>query len=199
MSRTSASRKKVLIKVGMAAVVGCCLSLFFISQEIPPSSHAAGPTKPVQVMHRPLEGNAIPQATLPMNIVAELKNSRQTDVTIRVVGSKDGRLIDIVMPKGELNTVDNAEYSLTIPAPVAVMSYQFVIHQPDGSVTTTKRFSIKRPCIQTFSVDEFKGDPDAEFKQKLGALVSELKTLESNTASYDEAFKILAEIKAAHS
>lgn len=199
MSRTSSSRKKVVIKVGMAALVGCCLSLFFISQEIPPSSHAAGPTKPVQVMHRPVEGAAIPPATAPMQIVAELKNSRQTDVTIRIVGSKDGRHIDIVMPKGELNTVDNAEYTITIPAPIALMSYQFVIHQPDGSITTTKRFSIRRACIQTFSVNDFKDDPDAEFKKKLGSLVSELKTLESNTASYDEAFKILAEIKAAHS
>ena len=199
MSRVFTPYKRVALKVAAAALLGCCLSLFVLSQEIPPTSHAAGPAKPVQVSHRPLEANDIPPATTPMKIVAELKGSRLIDLTIRVVGSKDGKLIDVVMPTGQLNPADNAEYVLTLPAPIAAMSYQFVVHQPDGTITASKKFVSKRSCIQTFSVDDFKGEQDAEFKKKLSTLVSELKTLESNTLGYDEAYKILADIKGSHS
>ena len=69
-----------------------------------------------------------------MQLTVELVNSRDVEAKIRLVGSRDGRFMDIAFPLGALNKLDHAEFSVSIPAPLAAMTYQFVVHQPDGSL-----------------------------------------------------------------
>jgi hypothetical protein len=151
--------------------------------------------KNIEVAHKPLSTKDLPSAAATMPIVIELRNTKATDRKIRLVGSRDGKLLDIVFPSGNLNMSDAATYKLDVPAPIALMSYQFVIHQPDGSLTTTGRYVVKRPCIQTFKVDPADNQKDGTFRREVGTLVSKSRTLEQETANLEIAQKLLEEIK----
>jgi hypothetical protein len=149
----------------------------------------------VKIVHSPPDLRIVEtrQAWLPISL--ELRNTKSINTTIRLVGSRDGRLIDLSFPKGTLNANDNPEYKVEIPTPTSGMSYQFVIHQPDASLITSERFSIQRPCIQSFRVSVPENSPDFEFKQKVGDLVSRVRTLEREIAQLDGAYRSLEELK----
>jgi hypothetical protein len=150
---------------------------------------------PVQVVHRPpdLQNLAPTVAWLP--VVAELRNTKDVGLKVRLVGSRDGRLIDITLPKGNLNVNDYPEYRVEIPAPVAAMSYQFVVHQPDGSLATSQRFAIRRACVQNYRIEIPDNGGDVEFKRSVGELVSRAKSLERETLQLDASLKVVEELK----
>jgi hypothetical protein len=150
----------------------------------------------LQISHRQPEAAKVPLPGSPMQLTVELVNSRDVEAKIRLVGSRDGRFMDIAFPLGALNKLDHAEFSVSIPAPLAAMTYQFVVHQPDGSLTTSARYLIKRPCIQNFRVEVDKDDPNARVKHELGTLIAKSKTLERDTQNLDAALKALKEISA---
>lgn len=159
------------------------------------TTSVAAQEKPIEVVHKPLSTSSLPTAASTMPIIIELRNTKSTDRKIRLIGTRDGKLLDIVFPSGTLNMADAATYKLDVPAPIALMSYQFVVHQPDGSLTTTGRYVVKRPCIQTFKVDPAEGQKDGAFKREVGTLVSKSRTLEQETANLETAQKLLEEIK----
>ena len=153
----------------------------------PPSIHA-------QLGHRPLEIAKLPLPGSLMPITVELTNSRDIETKIRLVGSRDGRFMDIAFPIGTLNKADRAEFILSVPAPLASMTYQFIVHQPDGNLTTSARYLVRRPCIQNFRVEVAKDDPNAEVKQKLGALIAKSKVLERDTQNLETSLKLLEDL-----
>lgn len=154
---------------------------------------AAAPQK-LQVGHRQPEVAKIPLPGSPMQLTVELVNSRDVEAKIRLVGSRDGRFMDIAFPLGSLNKLDHAEFSIAVPAPLAAMTYQFVVHQPDGSLSTSARYLIKRPCIQNFRVEVSQDDPNARVKHELGTLIAKSKSLERDTQNLDAALKALKDI-----
>jgi hypothetical protein len=76
-----------------------------------------------------------------------------------------------------------------------MLSYQFVIHQPDGTLTSTPQFTLKRSCIQTFKVDVADTQKDSSFKRDVATLVAKARTLEQETSNLDTALRLLDEIK----
>jgi hypothetical protein len=159
------------------------------------TSEVTAQEKRIEIVHKPISANSLPTAAATMPIVVELRHTKAVDRKIRLVGTRDGKLLDIVFPSGTLNMSDAATYTLDVPAPIALMSYQFVVHQPDGSLTTTSRYVVKRPCIQTFKVDPAENQKDGAFKREVGTLVSKSRTLEQETTNLETAQKLLEEIK----
>lgn len=159
----------------------------------PEPTSTQSPSK-LQVGHRQPETAKVPLPGSPMTLTVELVNSRDVETKIRLVGSRDGRFMDIAFPLGALNKLDHAEFSVSIPAPLAAMTYQFIIHQPDGSLSTSARYLIKRPCIQNFRVEVSKDDPNARIKHELGTLIAKSKSLERDTQSLEAALKALKDI-----
>lgn len=156
----------------------------------PVQAQDAKPQK-LQVGHRPPLSASLPLPGALMPISVELANSRDIEARVRLVGTRDGRFIDIAYPLGVLNRQDHAEFTVSIPAPLASMTYQFIVHQPDGTLSTSARYSIKRPCIQNFRVDIAKDDPNAKVKQELAGLIAKSKSLERETTSLEASLKIL--------
>lgn len=159
----------------------------------PEPTSTQSPSK-LQVGHRQPETAKVPLPGSPMTLTVELVNSRDVETKIRLVGSRDGRFMDIAFPLGALNKLDHAEFSVSIPAPLAAMTYQFIIHQPDGSLSTSARYLIKRPCIQNFRVEVSKDDPNARIKHELGTLIAKSKSLERDTQNLEAALKALKDI-----
>jgi hypothetical protein len=150
----------------------------------------------IALIHQPPATNALPPVGSLMRIQVELRDTVDITAKIRLVGSKDGRFIDLAFPKGALNTSDHPTFFVEIPSPVAAMTYQFVLRQPDGSVTTSKRYLIKRNCIQTYAIDVATSSASAAYSREVATLVARAKELERDTASLESSLKLLEEMKA---
>jgi hypothetical protein len=155
------------------------------------------PRPAVEVLHTPPDLRALPQAVPMLPIVIQLNNTKSIDMKVRLVGARDGRLIDIMFPRGNLNQEDFPEYRVEIPAPTAALTYQFIVHQGDGSLSTSPRFAVQRPCVQNYRVAVPEDSADAAFKRQVGDLVSKAKSLERETAQLDASMKVIDELKTA--
>lgn len=152
-------------------------------------------TKTVTLLHQAPSANEIPPLGTLMRLQVELRNTVDIATKIRLVGSKDGRFIDIAFPKGALNPADHPTFIVEIPSPVAALTYQFVMHQPDGSITTSNRYVLKRKCIQNFTVNVPDSSPSAAYNREVATLVARSKELERDTASLEASLKLLEEMK----
>jgi len=173
-----------------------CVSVAIVSA-LPASAQdqpAARPT--LSVRHRPAPITAVPIPGALMPITVELFNSKDIEAKIRLVGARDGRFLDIAFPMGMLNKQDNAEFTVQVPAPLAAMTYQFIVHQPDGSLTASARYMLKRPCIQNFKVEIAPDDPNARVKQELATLIAKSKSLERETTNLEASLKLLEDLSA---
>jgi hypothetical protein len=172
--------------------------LAICSSTLLPVTHTASAQDdkpPVQVVHRPPDLKNLPAAAAWLPLVLELRNTKDVALKIRLVGSRDGRFVDITLPKGTLNTQDHPEYRLELPAPLAAMSYQFVVHQADGALITSQRFAIRRACVQNYRIEVAEGGGDVEFKKTVGELISKAKSLERETLQLDASVKVLEELR----
>lgn len=184
-------RWKCYIGIGVVFFAGMVAEVF----RMPAPSEAAEPAQIIEVLHLAPDGKSIPTTANWMTLSVELKNTRSIDLKVRLVGSRDGRFMDVTLPRGALNSDDRPTYQMEIPAPAAAMSYQFIVHQPDGTLATSRRFSIQRPCVQNYRVDVTGSDTDAAFRKQVGDLVSRAKVLERDRANYDAALKIIEELR----
>lgn len=149
----------------------------------------------ITVFHRPIPSQSIPQVGTPMSIQIELRNTYDISTKVRLVGAKDGRFIDIAFARGALNQSDHPTFSIEIPSPIASMSYQFVVHQRDGSLSSSKKFVIKRDCIQNFKVTVPENAPNSEFRMEISSLIAQAKILERDTISLESSLRLLEDIK----
>jgi hypothetical protein len=158
-------------------------------------SFAEDGAAPVILQHKPMETHQLPQAGTLMPISVSLVNSNDVDIKIRLVGSRDGRFMDIAFPMGVLNNTDKPTYTITIPAPVAAMTYQFIIHQRSGDLTLTEKYVVKRNCVQNFKVEVPEDLPSAEFRKEAATLVAKARSLERDTRNLETAIKLLDALK----
>lgn len=152
-------------------------------------------TTAVILQHKPTETHQLPPAGTLMPLVVSITNSSDVDVKIRLVGSRDGRFMDIAFPMGMLNETDRPTYTINIPAPVAAMTYQFVVHQKSGDLTLTDKYLIKRNCVQNFKVEVPDTIPSAEYRKEAATLVAKARTLERDTRNLETAIKLLDALK----
>lgn len=198
MVRTSNARLLEFLDVIHRISLAITGLLIAVATSLPSTAHtqSTNDAEPlISVIHRPIASHAIPQIGTPMDIQVELVNTFDIDSKIRLVGAKDGRFIDIAFPRGALNAVDRPTFHIEIPSPVAAMTYQFIVHQRDGSLSSSERFSIKRECIQNFKVSVPEDAPNSDFKREVSSLVAQSKILERDTMSLEASLKLLEDIK----
>ncbi len=176
---------------GFAACAAIMLaSPFCFSQE-------SGDSSKIILSHRAPLPSTIPAVGNLMQIRVETLNTVDITTKIRLVGAKDGRFIDIAFPKGKLNSADHPTYTVDVPAPIAAMTYQFILHQPDGSISTSEKFILKRPCIPHFKVPEPDETSTAAYNKEIATLVARAKELELETASLETSLKLVEEMRVA--
>jgi hypothetical protein len=130
-----------------------------------------------------------------MTMSVEVRNSRETALKVRLVASRDGKLLDIGLPPGAFNESDVPVYKVRLPAPVGVMTYQFVVQDKDGRFTVSDRFVLRRSCIPTYKFEVPPEASDAAFKQEVGALMSKAKNLEATTQHYENALRLIDDLR----
>lgn len=150
----------------------------------------------IEILHSPLKSNDIPPVGSLMRIQFTLTNTVDIESKIRLVGSKDGRFIDLAFPQGALNSGDRPVFSVEIPSPVAVMTYQFILHQKDGSLSTTPKYTVKRDCIQNFQVDVPDDGSTTTFRREMASLVAKAHSLDRDNKSLESSLKLVEQMKA---
>jgi len=149
----------------------------------------------IRIVHRAMTSGSIPALGTPMRINVELINTFDIDAKLRLIGAKDGRFIDIAFPRGALNDIDRPVFSIEIPSPVAVMTYQFVVQERDGSLSSSEKFVVKRECIQNFTVAVPENTQNTEFRREVSTLVAQAKTLERDTVSLEASLKLIEDMR----
>lgn len=185
-TRRSAGRLKSFITSNLVLACALLSSTVAIAQEPRPN---------VQLTHQPLAIKQIPAAGTLMPISVQLQNSQDVDIKIRLVGSRDGRFMDIAFPMGVFNNADRPTYTINIPAPKAVMNYQFIVHQPNGELTLTPKYSLQRSCVQNYRVDIPNDHPSAEYRREIATLIAKARSLERETARLDTAIRLIENLK----
>ncbi len=155
----------------------------------------AAPRPAIAIAHTVPSSSEIPPVGSMLRIQVSLRNTIDIETRVRLVGSKDGRFIDIAFPQGALNAQDLPTFSTEIPSPIAAMTYQFIVHQRDGSLTASPKFTIKRACIQNFRVDVPDNGGTADFRREMASLVAKSNRLDRDNKSLDASLKLLEEMK----
>jgi hypothetical protein len=186
-----------VIRIGALLALTLTTSIVTASLGVAQSTETAlsEVARAIEVIHTPAGSPDIPPVGSLMKINLSLTNTIDIETKIRLVGTKDGRFIDIAFPRGALDRSDRPSFSVEIPSPVAMMSYQFVVHQKDGSLTSSRKFTIRRRCLQTFSVNIQDDKRTTAFRQEVASLIAQSHMLERDNKSLETSLKVLEEIK----
>jgi hypothetical protein len=128
----------------------------------------------------------------PFTVKVKLGNTRDTERRLRAIVVRDGRLADVPPLKAAyLDEYDQPTYELQIFSPLAELSYQFVLYNPDGTFSTTPRHTVRRQCIPFIDIEQITLEPKSQGEARLDALVKLSRGLEREVAAYDTAVKLL--------
>jgi hypothetical protein len=145
--------------------------------------------------HTPVRSTDIPPMGHEMQLRVILQNTSDIQTNVRLVGAKDGRFIDLAFPIGTINHESNPEFVLQMPAPFAEMSYQIVIHQPNGGITASKQFFIQRPCLEDYQIAIPEKSESKQYRSELAQLIGKAKQLEDESHALEQALSIVESMK----
>lgn len=149
--------------------------------------------------HKPMRSSEIPPMGHEMQLRVVLQNTSNIETNLRLVGSKDGKFIDLAFPIGTINYESKPEFTLRMPAPFVEMSYQIVVHQPDGSITTSKQFFIQRACLEDYQIAIPENSKSKQYRSEVAQLVGRAKQLEDESHALEQALSIIEGMKSAPS
>ena len=128
-----------------------------------------------------------------MPIRVRLSNSSDVATKIRLVGSRDGRFMDIAFPMGQFDESSQPVFTIDIPAPSVAMTYQFIVHQPNGDLTLSDKFLLKRSCVQ--KAQEPQSEEPQEYRAQVVSLIGQARSLEKDNTNLEAAIKLLESLK----
>lgn len=94
-----------------------------------------------------IDAQKIPFPGKPITLSAEVSNTRDFRLPVRLLAVRDGKFYETAVPEGILNIRDKPQYQVEIPAPLAELVYEFVLLLPDGSAVSSRRMVLRRNCI----------------------------------------------------
>ncbi len=158
-------------------------------------STAVAAEGPISFAHQPPTLAELPPPGRSLTLFAYLKNSADASLPVRAIIVKDGRMMMIDPTKVYRNEYDQATFEFKIYAPVAEISYQFVLSNKGGQLITSTNFKLRRTCLPEVSVKVEK--PPGPAGVQINAMLEQAKGLEIELKTWEHAAKALDELKAA--
>lgn len=164
---------------------------------IPAAEAAEGASKarPIKITHIAPRAKDLPAPGAPLKLSLQLEGVRDTERTVTAVVVQDGVMTKVAATGGFLNEYERPAFELALTAPLAELSYQFIVHSPDGTVTPSVRYSVRRPCLPEINLTKLDLPPEASGKERLTALVDSARGLEQDLDSYERALKTLGQLQ----
>jgi hypothetical protein len=147
------------------------------------------------IIHDPILASELPAPGSAMQLKVKLTNTRDTERKLQALITADGRLYELAPTKSYLDEFDQPTYEFDLYSPLAEISYQFILSNPDKSHVVSDRFQLRRSCIpriDTSGLDLEKGQGE----ERLHALVKTAEGLSREIATQETAQKLVDELLA---
>lgn len=175
-----------------ARALGVIVLLAFLALVPTPAFSQMTYSGPVEIYAEHVDLHNLPLPGTPFTVKVKLGNTRDTERRLRAIVVRDGRLADVPpMKAAYLDEYDQPTYELQIFSPLAELSYQFVLYNPDGTFSTTPRHTVRRQCVPFIDIEKITLEPKSQGEARLDALVKLSRGLEREVAAYDTAVKLL--------
>lgn len=156
-------------------------------------------TKPLVINALQIDANKMPFPGERITLRAEVSNTRDFRLPIRLLAVRDGKFYEISAASGLLGSNERPQYQVEIPAPLAELSYQFVLIQPNGTVATSKRLVARRSCIPDITPVMGEMPADVDGSERFNRLIvdnlkleQEISNLERTAQELDSISELLA-------
>lgn len=138
-----------------------------------------------------IDSNKLPFPGQTITLEAEVSNTRDFRLPVRLLAVRDGKFYEIAAPSGLLAASDHPQYKVEIPAPVAELVYQFVLMSPDGSVASSQRVSLRRKCIPNILPAFGELPDDVDGSERFNLLLTDNKRMELEIDNLERAAKLV--------
>ncbi len=126
----------------------------------------------------------LPRPGAPLMLEVELLNARpdsKTSIqpTVQIIFSRDGEFTTLPVEGGLFNERDNPSFRVAVPAPEAVLSYQFIARDSEGAGIASSRYEVQRACREPLTVATMPSAEDAKSMDPKELLVRSVQTSEA--------------------
>jgi hypothetical protein len=149
----------------------------------------------ISIEHQPPRAEQLPFPGQPVVLDVAIRGTRAFTDPLRVLATIDGKLIDMRAEKSTLTEYDVPVYQVTLHAPVAALSYQFLLYRKDGTFISSDRFEVQRACLPSLAVSTSDTTPPGTGAEKVSALEVEAKRLERDGQGYRRTLKLLQQLQ----
>ena len=160
-----------------------------------PKNTAKATRHAVGLLHTPPKAEVLPYPGQNQTLTLRLTNTRETERKLIVALIKDGRFMQVDAKNAYLNEVDLPTYDVVVPAPIAEMSYQFLLFAPDGSVQSSPRYYLRRSCVPEIDTADTKIGPEIQGYQRLEKQVHTAEHLKNDVAGYEKVMGVVEELQ----
>ena len=177
--------KKLISFFALAFIRRELLACFILLQLLPIRPSQAQ-QKSFVITAQSIDPNTLPFPGQTISMSAEVSNTRDFRLPVRLLAVRDGKFYEIAAPSGLLEANDHPQYKVEIPAPVAELIYQFVLILPDGTAATSQRVSVRRDCIPNIipSLGELPDEIDGS--ERFNTLLIDNKRLEQEISNFEK-------------
>jgi len=148
----------------------------------------------LRIIHKQLNQEDMPSPGELFSLTVSLQGTREVHPHIKLIMLMDGKLLEYPLGTGKLNSNNEPEFQLMVPAPEFELSYQFIIPTSSDGVLSSPQFSYKRQCAEKKILTEFpikESDQGVLFR----ALSQTATNLEYEVKLYRVADDLLQKIK----
>ncbi len=149
----------------------------------------------VEILHVAPAPKQLPAPGEMMKLLVTLKNTKDSERRLRAFIVRDGQMLDISVPTAQFNQEEMPYYEVPLYAPEGEMLYLFMLYNPDGSVTSSNRYFVRRLCLPNTTLASGKVDPSLPPDQRLIQLASQVADLNRDIKSYEMVLSLLKDLQ----
>jgi hypothetical protein len=131
----------IRVRKRLGGLLGLCVWAIFMSPQ-----GLIAETSTIGINHSPPSAAELPAPGQPIKLTFQLSGTKNFELRVRALVNRDGKFLDVPFPAGSVDLKDSPTFTTTIHAPLQSIGYQFLVYTPDGSVVSSKQYSIQRKC-----------------------------------------------------
>jgi|GEM_PF-1837454 len=142
----------------------------------------------LQLSHKAITPEKLPFPGQKLSLTLTVAGTRDHNRRVRMIGAIDGHFTEQPATRSSPNENDQPVYEFDTVAPIAEIAYQFVVYAIDGSIASiSPRYYARRNCLPRLELAPIESVKNAQPKERLINLVSQVNSLGDELASYDAA------------
>lgn len=185
-SRCAPRRSLVIVR-------GVLCAWIWFTVALPARSHAQ---QVISLQPSVYESADLPFPGHPLKLSVRVLGTKNPQYTMRLLIVRDGRLIEQILDNVIVDDAGHLVYSAETNAPLAEITYQFILSGAPAVLAASPRVALRRPCIPDIRPIDTDLDPNLDLGAKLKALLQQSRALEAEVKNYEVAAKLIEELKA---